>query len=141
MRSRRVELICGILGGVLGLIALGVVLFAPLTLVCADAPPPHPRGGCFHVSAVARYGLASQAVGIAIFGGLSLGIILFTLWHVRSMRPLGLVLLWVCAVLLSFLTLISLANIGLVFVPTDALALAASIAGTRAGRQRAPADL
>lgn len=140
MRSRRVELICGVLGGALGLVALGVVLFAPLTRTCVGGAATHARDGCFYVSAAQQYGLASQAPGIAVFGGLSLGIILFTLWHVRSPRLPALMLLWVCALLLSYLISLGLDSVGLVFMPANALAYAASIAGTIAGRRRVAAQ-
>ncbi|HEY7779174.1 MAG TPA: hypothetical protein VIC85_03075 [Ktedonobacterales bacterium] len=139
MRARRVELVCGVLGGVLGLAALAVALFAPLTRTCVGGAAGHSRDGCFYVSAVQQYGLASQSLGIAVFSGLSLGIILFTLWHVRSQRLPALILLWACAILLSYLSLLGLDSVGLVFVPANLLAYAASIAGTVARRERAPA--
>jgi hypothetical protein len=117
MESRRIELVCGVLGGALGLTALGV-----------------------DVSAVQMQGLEILWLPITLWGGLWLGVVLCAVWHslVRSLPAL--VLLWVYTVLLCLATLPGLiAHIGVVFVPADVLALGASIAGTVAAQQRAPA--
>lgn len=135
MVSRRIELICGVLGGVLGLAALGVGLFVPSGLTCSSGTSGYPRGGCSHISVVQAQGLASLVPAIALFGGLSLCLLLFALWHVRSGSVAALVLLWVCTVALFGATVLALLSIGVLFVPADALALTASIAGTVAGRR------
>jgi hypothetical protein len=144
MRSRRIELVCGLLGGVLSLAALGVTLFVPSDLICSSGTASSPRGGCVSVSLVQQTGLAGQLAPIALFGGVSLGIILFTLWHTRSRSPLALVLLWGCTVLLIVATLLSLRNVtspGVLFLPADALALVASLAGIFPARQRMAAHV
>jgi hypothetical protein len=89
---------------------------------------------------VQQTGLAGQALPIAVFGGLSLGIFLFSLWHTRSQRLLALILLWGCMVLLSFATLLTLRSAGVLFLPADALALVAGIAGTFSTRGRIAAS-
>jgi hypothetical protein len=139
MQSRRFELVCGVLAGVLGLSALGFGLFAPLGTECVDTTAPGGQIGCFHVSQVQIQGLASLSFAIVLFGGLALGIALFAAWHSLTRSLPALVLLWACTLLLYFATLLALLSIGLLFVPADALALAASIAGTVAARQRSPA--
>jgi hypothetical protein len=100
MRSRRLELVCGVLGGALGLVALGVALFAPLGTECIDTTAPGSQSGCFPVSQVQVQGLGSLAFAITLFGGLSLGIILFALWHSLARSLPALVLLWMCTALL-----------------------------------------
>jgi hypothetical protein len=140
MRSQRVELVCGVLGGALGLAALGVGLFAPLSLRCYAAQPPIP-GGCFRVSQVEVQGLASLTFAIALFGGLSLGIAVFAAWHSLARQLPALILLWVCTALLWGATALALLSIGVLFVPADLLALVASVMGTVAARRRVPAHV
>lgn len=141
MRTRRLELICGVLSGALGLAALGVGLFAPLGTECIDTTAPGSQAGCFPVSQVQVQGLASLAFAITLFGGLSLGIALFALWHSLAPSLPALILLWVCTVLLWGATLLALLSIGVLFVPADVLALVACIAGTVAAGQRVPAHV
>lgn len=141
MGSRRVELVCGVLGGVLGLAALGVALFAPLSTECIDTTGPSGQAGCFSVSQVQVQGLASLTFAITLFGGLSLGIAVFALWHSLARSLPALVLLWVCMALLWGVTVLALFSIGALFVPADVLALVASIAGTVAAGQRIPAHV
>jgi hypothetical protein len=136
MWARRVELIAGVLGGALGLLALGTALFAPLGMQCVDSTTPGGESGCFPVSLVQVEGLADLSFAITLFGLLSVGIALFTLWHVLTHSVAALVLLWVCTVLLYFATLLGALSIGLFFLPADVLALIASIAGTVAPRRR-----
>ena len=144
MESRRIELVCGVLAGALGLTALGVGLFAPLVpelTDCGFANPP-PPGPCpiVYRSAVQLQGLASLWLPITLYGGLSLGIVLFAVWHSLARSLLVLVLLWVCTVLFWLATLALLHNVlSVFFFPADVLALAASIAGTRTAQQRVPA--
>ena len=133
MWSRRIESICGLLGGVLGVTALAVALFAPTDLLCASAAIAFARGGCVGVSLVHQTGLAGQALPIALFGGASLGIIVFTLWQVRAHSVPALVLLWACTALLMVATLLSLRSTSspsVLFIPAAVLALVASISGT-----------
>lgn len=141
MWSRRVELICGALGGTLGLVALGVALLAPVGTRCVSTTVTPGVSGCTRVNLVEMQGLESLSFAIILFGGLSLGVLLFAVGHalVRSL-PL-LVLLWVCAILLWVATVLALLSIGLFFVPADLLAIAASIAGTVAAGRRLPAQV
>jgi hypothetical protein len=141
MSSRRIELVCGVLGGILGLAALGVGLFVPGSLVCYAMTHFTPTPGCFRVSLVQEQGLASLAPPIVLFGGLSLGVTLFAIWHSQTRGLLAHILLWLCTALLWGVTVLALPSIGLLFVPTDVLALVASIAGTVAAGQRAPAHV
>jgi hypothetical protein len=138
MWSRRIERIGGVLGGGLGLAALGIALFAPLSTKCLDTPVAG-HSGCFPVSQVQLQGLASLWFPIALVGGLSLGIVLVALWHSSSQSRLALLLLWGCTTLFwaaSVKTLLVVLSIGVWFVPADLLALTASIAGTVAAGQR-----
>jgi hypothetical protein len=141
MWTRRLELICGVLGGVLGLAALGVGLFAPSSLVCYGTTHSTPVPGCFRVSLVQEQGLANLALAIALFGGLSLGIAVFALWHSLTRSLPALVLLWLCTALLWGVTVVALLSIGVLALPSDILALVASIAGTVAAGQRMPAHV
>lgn len=84
-------------------------------------------------------GLASLSFAITLFGGLSLGVIVFAVWHSLARSLPALVLLWVCTALLYGATLLAILSIGVLFVPADALALVASIMGIIAAtRRRAP---
>jgi hypothetical protein len=120
MLSRRIELVCGVLAGALGLTALGVVLFALLQV----------------------QGLEILWLPITLWGGLWLGVVLCAVWHsLVGSRP-ALVLLWVYTALLCLATTPALIDpIGIVFVPADVLALGASIAGTVAAQRRIPAHM
>ena len=156
MWSRRIEIVCGALGGALGLAALGVWLFAPLGMKLIST-----RGiqGPLYVPASfwQLYGLASLLSPITAVSGLALGIVLFALWHSRARSLPALILLWGCMALLGVACVATvmalLPNISdlfahrgggvlfvlLVLVPV--LALVASIAGTVAARQRVPAHV
>lgn len=139
MWPRRIELVASVLGGLLGLAALGIGLFAPLSTECVDTTGPSSEAGCFSVSQVQVQGLASLSFAITIFGGLSLGVILYTVWHSLARSLPALVLLWVCTALLYGATLLAILSIGVLFVPADALALLAGIMGIIAAtRRRAP---
>jgi hypothetical protein len=141
MRARRIARITGVLSGMLGLAALGTALFAPLNMVCYSGTPSPLHGGCQPISLVQQQGLSSLAFAITLFGGLSLGILLFSLWHSLTQSILALVLLWACTVLLFGATVLALLSIGLLFVPALVLALVSSIVSTVAPRQRVPAHV
>jgi hypothetical protein len=141
METRRIELVCGVLGGALGLVALGVGLFAPLDMECTSLANQPGPGDCVRMSVVQSQGIASLQFVIALIAGLSLGILLFATWHSLARSLIALVLLWVCTVLLCFLTLIAIFSIGIFFVPADALALAASIIGIVVAQRRMPAHV
>jgi hypothetical protein len=141
MWSRRIERIGGVLGGGLGLAALGVALLAPLSTECIDTPAPG-RALCSPVSQVQGLGMASLVFPITVFGGLSLGIALLAWWHSLARSLPALILLWACTTLLwtaSVKTLFAVLSIGILFVPAAVLALVASLSGTVAASQRVPA--
>ena len=141
MWLRRLELLAGVLAGALGLAALGYALFAPLSEECVGSSTPDGQtiSTCSSVSLAQAQGLGSLSFAITLFGGLSLGVAVFAVSHSLLQRPRLLVLLWVCAVLLCFATLLAMFSIGMFFVPADALALLACIIGTIASQQPAPA--
>ena len=138
MRLRRIELVCGVLGGLLGLAALAVGLFAPLGTECTSAGLS-PVDSCTNVSVVENQGLASLWFAIALFGGLSLAVIIFSLWHSLAPNLPLLILLWISVGLLCVLTVLALLSIGILFLPGDALAVTAAILGTIAATQPIPA--
>ena len=135
MWLRRLELLAGVLGGALGLAALGYALFAPLGEQCSGSSNLGEETTCTSISLVQAQGLASLSFAIMLFGGLSLGVAVFAVCHSLLQRPTLLILLWVCTALLCFATLLGFLTVGVFFVPADALALLASIAGTMASRQ------
>jgi hypothetical protein len=139
MRLRRVELICGVLGGALGLAALAIGLFAPLGTSCASAGPTSPVDTCTNVSQVQIQGLASLWLAISLFGGLSLAVLIFSLWHSLAPNLAVLILQWISVGLLCAATLLALLSIGILFLPADALAVTAVILGTIASTQSTPA--
>ncbi len=73
MVSRRIEMVCGVLGGALGLAALGVGLFAPLwTLYCV------PRGsGVGDLDCGSKFSAVQMAVGFQELASLWFAIALF----------------------------------------------------------------
>ena len=139
MWLRRLELLGGVLGGALGLAALGFALLAPLGEQCSGSSTLGERTICAPVSLAQAQGLASLSFAIMLFGGLSLGVAIFAVCHSLLQRPMLLILLWVCTALLCFATLLGFLTVGVFFVPADALALLASISGTMASRQPTPA--
>ena len=139
MWLRRLELLAGVLGGALGLAALGYALFAPLGEQCSGSSNLGEQTICAPISLVQTQGLASLSFAIMLFGGLSLGVAVFAVCHSLLQRPTLLVLLWACTVLLCFATLLAILSIGVFFVPTDALALVACITATIASQQSVPA--
>lgn len=113
---RRVELYCGVLGGVLAL--------AALTFGIAMAVQMQP--------------LNTLWFAITVFGVPSLGILLFSVWHSQSRNVAALLLLIASTLALMVWTYLGGFSIGLFFIPADLLALAAIIAGIVAASQRAP---
>ena len=136
MWLRRLELLAGVLGGALGLAALGYALFAPLGEQCTNSSTQGNQSICSPVSLAQAQGLASLSFAVTLFGGLSLGVAVFAVCHSLLQRPALLTLLWVCAVLLCFATLLAVLTIGVFFVPADALALLACVTGTLASRRQ-----
>jgi hypothetical protein len=141
MDYRRIELVCGALGGVLGFVVLGLVLFAPLNMICSAGTEPSIRGGCVRMSGVQSQGLANLWLPVLLFAVPFFGVILFAVWRSRSRSMTSLVVLWVCAVAVSVLSVLALTSIGVYFIPADLLSLAAAIVGTVAAQRRVPAQV
>jgi hypothetical protein len=116
MRSRRIELYCGVLGGVLGLAALALGISFALQVQPLD----------------------TLWFAITVFGGPSLGILLFSIWHSQSRNVAAFILLIASTLALMVWTVLGGFSIGLLFIPADLLALAAIVAGIGAASQRAP---
>jgi hypothetical protein len=127
--SRRIELVCGLLAGVLGPLTLGLALFLPSGVTSTG----------MHESLVEVEGLANLSGAILLFGTLLLGIAVFAALHSLTGVSRWLTLLWVWVVLLDGAMFLAFLTIGLYFVPTLALALAAAIAGSACTRERMPA--
>jgi hypothetical protein len=138
MILRRIELVCGVLGGLLGLAALAVGLFAPMGTSCTSLGTT-PVDSCRSVSVVENQGLASLWLAIALFGGLSLAVLIFSLWHSLAPNLPLLILLWLAVGSLCVVTILALLSIGILFLPGDALAVTAAIVGTVAATQPTPA--
>lgn len=139
MWLRRLELLGGVLGGALGFAALGFALFAPLGEQCGGSSTLGSQSTCTSISLAQAQGLASLSFAITLFGGLSLGVVIFAVCHSLLKHPTLLILLWLCTALLCFATLLAVLSIGVFFVPADILALLASITGTLASQQPVPA--
>jgi hypothetical protein len=88
---------------------------------------------------VQNQGLASLWFAIALFGGLSLAVVIFSLWHSLAPNLPLLIILWVSVGLLCLVTIAALLSIGILFLPGDALAITAAILGSRATAQLTPA--
>ena len=138
MRLRRIELVCGVLGGLLGLAALAAGLFAPLGTSCTSVAGSS-VDRCTSVSVAQNQGLASLWFAIALFSGLSIAVMIFSLWHSLAPSLPLLILLWVSVGLLCLMTIAALLSIGILFLPGDALAITAAILGSRVGTQSTPA--
>ena len=142
MESRHIEVLCGVLGGILGLTALGIDLFAPLESYCIGPGSANSSTSvtCGSANAVQMDRLPNLWLPITVLGGLSLSVVLFAVWHSRVRSLPALVLLWGCTALLCLLaTKYTLIGVSVVVVPSAVLALAASIAGTVAAQQRVQA--
>jgi hypothetical protein len=145
--SRRVEVICGVAAGVLGLVALGVALFAPLGTIqrsCTATLSPEgvtrmdcSTAGVTHVSIAQVQGLASLTPVIALIGAILIGIAVFACWH--STGGGSLALLWVSTALLCAAMVLTILSIGIVFAPSALLALIAAITGSLPDRRGAVA--
>jgi hypothetical protein len=141
MDYRRIEMVSGILSGVLGFIVLGLALVAPLSMICSAGAEPSIRGGCVRINAIQSQGLTNLWVPVLAFAVPFSGIILFGVWHSRTRSLASLVALWVCAVAVSVLSVLALTSIGVYFIPADLLGLAAAIIGAMAAQRRVPAQV
>ncbi len=133
------EPVTGALAGVLGLVALGIALFAPLGTQCIDTfLPDSGLAASPSASCKSRDWQVSRSPSCCLACHHSASPSSRRAQPVRC-RPL-LVLLWTCTALLSCTSLLALLSIGVFFAPAVALALVASIAGTNAARQRVRAQ-
>jgi len=122
MDARRIEMLAGVLSGILGLVALGISLFAPLVTSCVDTLQG--RHECTSISLMQAQGAESLSFAITLFGALSLAVLIFTVLHSLTLITALLGLLWACTALFYLFML---------------LALVASIAGTKVAQQSRPA--
>jgi hypothetical protein len=150
MESRRIEMACGVLGGALGFIAIGIALFAPVWQWYCDRIPG--QSSCNLDVTGIQYAVRVRQEGVLLFYTIwiavpSLGIVLLAIWHSRTRSLLALFLLWVCTLLLGAQTVFSITasgaplDVGGFLVPACVLALGASIVGTVAAQQRVPAQV
>ena len=143
--SRRIEAICGVAAGALGLLALGVALFAPLgtTSGCTTSLSPDgvTQADCSttSMSLVQVQGLVSLLPAIILFAVPLIGIAAFALLH--SLGRGSLVLLWISVAVLWVAMFLAILSIGIFFAPSALLALFAAITGSlpnRSGRIGTP---
>ena len=132
--SRRIEAICGVAAGALGLVALGVALFAPLGTQSGCTTSLSPDGvtrtdcSTTSVSVVQAQGLVSLLPAIILFAAPLIGIAVFALMH--SLERGSLILLWISVALLGVATVLAILSIGIFFAPSALMALLAAIAGS-----------
>jgi hypothetical protein len=143
--SRRIEAICGVAAGALGVITLGAVLFAPLGTQsrCSSALSPDgvTQTDCSttSMSIVQAQGLEILLPAIILFAAPLIGIAVFALLH--SLGRGGLVLLWISVAALCVAMVLAILSIGIFFAPSALLALLAAITGSlpdRLGRLGTP---
>lgn len=142
---RKLELIFGIAASLLGLAALAFSLAAPLgtasnscSTTLAPGQPPQvdcTQAGTHAFSLIEAQGFASLIPAIVIFGSILLAILGFTLAHARGGTGSSLAFLWLFTVLLLIMIVLSSLSIGIFFVPSGLLALAAAILASIPARQ------
>jgi hypothetical protein len=132
--SRRIEAVCGVAAGALGLVALGVALFAPLGTmsgcVTSLSPDGATRTDCSttSVSIVQAQGLVSLLPAIILFAAPVIGIAVFAVRH--SVGRGSLVPLWIGVAVLYVAMVLAILSIGIFFAPSALLALLAAITGS-----------
>jgi hypothetical protein len=135
---RRAALPCGIAGGVWGLLAPVVVL---LPIYRVGVTPPFPGGvGEESMVSMVEAGTAGDALPILSFIALmgALGLLAMVLSK-RGLR-LGRIFVWVSALAMLAVSLVSIFSIGLFFLPAAALLLVAAI-GLKGASKRGFAPL
>ncbi len=122
---RRIALPCGVVGGIWGLLAPILVLL-PVTARRATPPFTGEQGESEMVSMV-EAGVAGDALPILSF--IALMGVLGLLAIVLSKRRLhqGRIFVWVSALAMLVVSLVSIFSIGLVFVPASILLMLAAI--------------
>ncbi len=131
---RRIEAISGIAAGALGLLALGVALFAPLGTqsgcTTSLAPDGSTQTDCSttSVSIVQVQGLVSLLPAILLFAAPLISIAILALLH--SLGRGSLILLWISVGVLCVAMFLAVLSIGIFFAPSALLALLAAITGS-----------
>jgi hypothetical protein len=128
---RRAALICGVLAGVLGLVTLGIALFAPLGTSAGTRCIGEGMQNCTsyttHTSVVQNQGLGSVLglliISVFIFAAILIGALL----EARNPSGGGRLLVWWGTALLTIGVVIAAASIGLLFLPAWGLAVASSV--------------
>jgi hypothetical protein len=137
--SRRLEVICGLAAGALGLLALGVALFAPLGTMsgCTTslAPDGVTRTDCSttHMGIAQIQGLVSLLPAIILIAAPLIGIAVFAVRH--SVGRGSLVPLWISVAVLYVAMVLAILSIGIFFAPSALLALLAAITGSLPDRR------
>jgi hypothetical protein len=138
---RRIEAISGVAAGALGLVALGVALFAPLGTqsgcTTSLAPDGSTQTDCSttSVSILQIQGLVSLLPAIILFAAPLIGIAVFALLH--SLGRGSLILLWISVAVLCVAIFLAILSIGIFFAPSALLALLAAITGSLPDRRGA----
>jgi hypothetical protein len=128
MRRRRAELICGIIGGTLGLVGLFAAFFAPLGTEggtnCTDA-------GCTSYTRAVSYagsqGVASVIPYLIIFGLPMVGVAAGAVLHASRGSSFARGVLVFCTLLLGVFTVLGALSVGIFLLPVTALAVAATV--------------
>jgi hypothetical protein len=146
---RRIEMVCGIATGALGLATLAFALGAPLVTTesggCTTGGSPEgitttcTPSVTGHTSVIANQGLVSLLPAILIFGSILLAIVGFALAHSRGGAGTSLTFLWIFTALLWAAMVLTGFSIGLFFFPTSLLALVTAILASMPDRRHSPA--
>jgi hypothetical protein len=137
--SRRLEVISGVAAGALGLLALGVALFAPLGTVSGCTTSLSPDGvtrtdcSTTHVSIAQIQGLVSLLPAIILIAAPPIGIAVFAVRH--SVGRGSLVPLWISVAVLYMAMFLAILSIGIFFAPSALLALLAAVSGSLPDRR------
>jgi len=122
---RKIAVPCGIIGGVWALLA-PLVVFLPIYKVGVTPPFPGGVGEERMVSMVAA-GVAGDALPVLSFISL-MGILGLLAIVLSKKKPrLGRIFIWISAVAMLVVSILSIFSIGLLFLPASALLLVAAI--------------
>jgi hypothetical protein len=138
---RRIEAISGIAAAALGLVALGVALFAPLGTQsgCTSSltPDEGTQTDCStsSVNILQIQGLVSLLPAIILFSAPLIGVAVFALLH--SLGRGSLIPLWISVAVLCVAIFLAILSIGIFFAPSALLALLAAITSSLPDRRGA----
>ena len=123
---RRIALPCGVVGGIWGLLAPILVLL-PITMARRATPPFTGEQGESEMVSMVEAGVAGDALPIlsfiALMGVLGLLAILLS----KRRLHLGRIFVWISALAMLVVSLVSIFSIGLVFVPASILLIVSAI--------------